>query len=228
MSGYIEDPRQCELIQGELAELALGTLSGRNRSEGLDHVASCPRCAAELERLSIVVDTLLQLAPEIEPPLGFELRLAERLRGAPTARQPKRFRRTSALAAAAAAAVMVLLGFGLGSLVTAGGGGNQNQSATAGFTAANLTSHGSVLGKVVISAGSPAWMFMTLSGGPLSGKVKCDVTLAGGKVETIGVFTISGGYGAWDAPLRSPADAVRSARLIAANGTVLASARLPA
>jgi hypothetical protein len=226
MSGYIEDPRRCEVIQGELAELALGTLSGRNRSEGLDHVASCPRCAAELERLSIVADSLLQLAPEIEPPLGFELRLAQRLQVAPTARPPRRFRRTNALAAAAA--VMVLLGFGLGSLVTAGGGGNQNQSATAGFTAANLTSHGSVLGKVIVSAGSPAWVFMTLSGAPLSGKVKCEVTLAGGKVETIGVFTISGGYGAWDAPLRSSADAVRSARLIAANGTVLASARLPA
>ncbi len=226
MSGYIEDPRQCELIQGELAELALGTLSGRNRSEGLDHVASCARCAAELEQLSMAADTLLQLAPEIEPPLGFELRLAQRLQASPTARQPRRLRRTSALAAAAA--VVVLLGFGLGSLVTAGGGGNQNQSATAGFTAANLTSHGSVLGKVIISAGSPAWMFMTISGGTLSGKVTCDVTLAGGKVETIGVFTISGRYGAWDAPLRSPGDAVRSARLIAANGTVLASARLPA
>lgn len=226
MSDHIEGPQQCEVIQGELAELALGTLSGRDRSEGLDHVASCPRCAAELERLSIVTDTLLQLAREVEPPLGFELRLAERLQAAPTPRQPRRSRRASALVAAAA--VMVLLGFGLGSLTTARGGGNQKQSATAGFTAANLTSHGSVLGKVIISPGSPAWIFMTLSRGTGSGEVKCDVTVAGGKVETIGVFKISGGYGAWDAPLRSPADAVRSAQLIAANGTILASARLPA
>jgi hypothetical protein len=224
MSRDIEDPRQCEVIQDELAELALGTLSGRSRSEALDHVACCLRCAAELERHSIVADTLLQLAREMEPPLGFELRLAERLRGAPTARKPRRLRRTSVLAAAAA--VMALVGFGLESLVAAGGGGNQSQSATPGFTTANLTAHGSVLGKVIISTGRPPWMFMTMSGDNLSGTVTCDVTLAGGKVETIGVFKVSGGYGTWAAPLPSPTDALRSAELIAANGAILASARL--
>jgi len=226
VSGYIADPRKCEVIQDELAELALGTLSGRSRSEGLEHVGSCPRCAAELERLSIVADKLLQLAPEVEPPLGFELRLAEKLQVAATARQPRRLRRTSALAVAAA--VVALFGFGLGSVVAAGGGDSHNESATAGLTAANLTSHGSVLGKVIISAGSPPWMFMTISGGTLSGTVKCEVTLAGGKVETLGAFKITGGYGAWDAPLRSPGGAVRSARLIASNGAILASARLSA
>jgi hypothetical protein len=43
MSGYVEDPRQCDAIQDELAELALGTLFGRSRSEVLDHVESCSR-----------------------------------------------------------------------------------------------------------------------------------------------------------------------------------------
>jgi hypothetical protein len=226
MTGYTDDPGQCDAIRDDLAELAIGTLSGRSRSEGLDHVAFCPRCAAELERLSIVADKLLQLAPEVEPPLGFELRLAERLQIGVPGHRPRRFRRASVLAVAAA--VVVLLGFGLGSVIAGGDGGNQNQLTTAGFTAANLTSHGSVLGKVVISAGSPAWMFMTISRGTPLGKVTCEVTLVGGKVETIGSFKITRGYGAWDAPLRSPGDAVRSARLIAANGTILASARLPA
>ena len=93
MSGDISDAGRCEVFRDELAELALGTLSGRSRSEALDHVASCQTCAAELERLSIVADQLLQLAPEMEPPLGFELRLAEKLQGAAMARRPKRFRR---------------------------------------------------------------------------------------------------------------------------------------
>jgi hypothetical protein len=226
MSGYIEDPRQCEVIQNDLAELALGTLSGRSRSEALDHVGSCPKCAAELERLSIVTDTLLQLAPEMEPPLGFELRLAEKLRtSAATVHQPKRLRRASVLSVAAA--VMVVLGFGLGALVAPGSSNNQNRTAV-NLTSANLTSHGHVLGEVIISAGSPAWVFMTINGGTQSGTMTCDVTLAGGKVETIGMFKLSGGYGAWTAPLRSPAADVRSARLIAPNGTILASARLSA
>jgi len=79
MSGYVEGPRQCEAVQDELAELALGAVSGRRRAELLEHTGSCPRCLAELERLSIVADTLLQLAPRAEPPLGFEMRLVQRL-----------------------------------------------------------------------------------------------------------------------------------------------------
>ncbi|MGH8995079.1 MAG: hypothetical protein ACRDYB_03440 [Acidimicrobiales bacterium] len=226
MSGYTAGPGQCEVFQDELAELALGTLSGRSRSESLEHVASCPRCAAELEQLSIVADKLLQLAPEIEPPLGFELRLAHKLQVAAMSRRPRRFRRASVLAAAAA--ILVVLGGSLGALVSPRGSNAHNQSATASLSAANLTSHGNVLGKVVVSAGSPAWMFVTISGATWSGKVTCDVTLAGGKIEKIGAFKVSGRYGAWDAPLQSPADEVRSARLIASNGTTLASAQLQA
>jgi hypothetical protein len=121
---------------------------------------------------------------------------------------------------------MVVLGFGLGALVTPQGSNDQGSSATANLTATNLTSHGIILGEVMISAGSPAWMFMTVNRGAWSGKVTCDLTLAGGKVETIGVFNVSGGYGAWGAPLKVSASQVRSARLIASNGTILASARL--
>lgn len=224
MTDHLSGQDQCEVFQDELAELALGTLSGRDRSETLGHVASCSRCAAELERLSLVADQLLQLAPEMEPPLGFELRLAEKLQVSAKARPARRFSRTSVLAAAAA--FLVVLGGGLGLLVAPGGGNNQGQVATAGLTAANLTSHGDVLGRVVVSAGRPAWMFVTISGANWSGKVTCDVTLTGGRTETIGVFRFSRSYGAWDAPLRSPANEVRSARLVAANGTVLASAEL--
>jgi anti-sigma factor RsiW len=224
MSGNIEDPGQCELVQDELAEFALGTLYGRSRSEVLHHVGSCARCAAKLERFSVVADTLLQLAPEIEPPLGFELRLAERIQTSASVHRPRRFRRASALSVAAM--VMVVLGFGLGMLVTPRGANNQGRSATANLTSANLTSQGHVLGEVVISGGSPAWMFMTVNEGARSGRVICDVTLAGGKVESIGAFVLTGGYGSWGAPLTSPVSKVRSARLIAQNGTVLATAQL--
>jgi hypothetical protein len=83
MSRYLEDPTRCEVIRDDLAELALGTLSGRGRSEALGHVGSCPQCGAELEKLSIVADALLYVAPHVQPPLGFELRVAEVLRAAP-------------------------------------------------------------------------------------------------------------------------------------------------
>ena len=230
MSANVEDPRQCELIQGELAELALGILSGRSRSRVLFHVESCPRCTAELERLSYVADELVQLAPEVEPPLGFELRLAEKIRAATPERQRLRFRqrprfRRSGMLAVAAA-VIVVLGFGIGTLTNLRGGNNQHRLPTANLTTANLTSHGHVLGEVMISAGSPGWMFMTIDDADWSGTVTCAVTLSGGKVETIGAFKLSGGYGAWGAPLTSPAGKVQAARLIAPNGTILASVQL--
>jgi hypothetical protein len=230
MTDYIEDSQRCEMIQDELAELALGILTGRNRSEVLGHVESCPRCSAELERLSVVADTLLLLGPEVQPPLGFELRLAERLQAenvqAEATHPPRHLGRITLLSAAAA--VMAVLGFGFGALVTPGGDNSHGLSATAKLTTANLTSHDGVLGEVMISPGSPPWMFMTVNDGTWPGNVTCQVTYAGGRVQTVGVFWLSGGYGAWGAPLSSSAGQVRSARLVASNGTVLASARLSA
>ncbi len=226
MSDYTTEPTRCEAMQEDLTELALGTLSGRSRSEVLDHVESCSRCQSELEWLSIVADTVLQLAPEAEPPVGFESRLAERLRGSSDVRRLKHRRRASVLTAAALLAAV--LGFGLGTLVTARSTDNVSQTKTANLISTSLNSQGHVLGEVFVSAGNPAWMFMTIDSGTPSGVVWCEVTLTGGRVETIGQFNLSGGYAAWGAPLKSPAGQVRTARLIAANGTVLASAILPA
>ncbi len=234
MSGDIEDPMQCEAIRDDLPEMAFGTLSGRRRSELLSHVKSCLRCCAELEQLSTVADSLLQLAPQVEPPLRFELRLAQRLQTQATqtpatqATSIHRPRRFGLGALSVAAVATVILGFGLGTAVTAGGGNSTHPSATANLTTADLTSHGHVVGELLISRGSPAWVFMTISTVTAPGAVTCDVTLRGGKVETIGVFEVSGEYGAWGAPLRYSAGQVRSAQLLASNGTILASARVSA
>src|SRR5580658_841235 len=69
----------CVDVEGSLAELALGVLPGDERAVVLAHLESCERCQAESERLTLTADTLLQLAPEVEAPLGFEVRLFERL-----------------------------------------------------------------------------------------------------------------------------------------------------
>jgi anti-sigma factor RsiW len=153
MSGDIQGSRSCELIQDDLAELSLGTLFGRRRSEVLDHVESCSHCTAALERLSTVADALLLLAPEIEPPLGFESRLAEKLQAPATRRRPRRLLRVSVLSAAAM--IVVALVFVLGARATPPDVNHSGQSAAVDLARANLTSHGRLLGKVVISRGSP-------------------------------------------------------------------------
>ena len=152
MSGDVEHPAQCEVIADELTELALGTLSGRRRSDVLDHVGSCQPCRAELEQLSIVVEALQQLAPRVQPPLGFELRLAERLQ-ANAGPRPRRYRRVGALSAVAAAVVM--LAFGLGAFVAPGAGNGTGQSARSNLVTANFTSHGQVLGELKSRPAAP-------------------------------------------------------------------------
>jgi len=225
MSGDVEHPAQCEEIADELTELALGTLSGRRRSDVLDHVGSCQQCRDELEKLSTVVESLQQLAPEVQAPLGFELRLAERLQGDATHRLRRR-RRIGVLSA-----VAVLLGmlvFGLGVLVAAGSRNDKRQSAGSEAVTADFTSQGEVVGRLFVAAGSPGWVFVTIDGGRWHGTVTCDLTFDGGQVETVGVFKLAGEYGAWAAPLPPAAGQVRSAQLIASNGTVVASAQLDA
>ena len=224
MSRYIDDPTHCEPFQEDLTEFALGILSGRRRSEVLIHVESCPQCSFELEQLSLVADTVVQLTPEVEPPLGFESRLAQRLHAGVAARRPDHYRRTGLFAMAAA--IFLVLGVGIGALAS-GGSSHPGPSAQDHLTSASLTARGHVVGEVFVSAGKPSWMFMTIDDGAWFGAVTCELILAGGRVEKIGQFTLTGGYGAWGAPFSSAAGQVRDARLIAADGTILATAHLP-
>src|SRR5215207_4973459 len=101
------DERRCEALREPLAELALGIASGEQRARVLEHAGGCQSCRRLLGELALVGDELLQLAPEHEPPAGFELRVLERLaqprRRALAARVGLRGRRAAALTAVAAA-----------------------------------------------------------------------------------------------------------------------------
>lgn len=97
---------RCEELREPLAELALGIASGEQRARVLDHTDRCPHCQRLLGELALVGDELLTLAPEHEPPPGFEVRVIERLGSPPRPRRRRllRGRRGAALAAVAAAA----------------------------------------------------------------------------------------------------------------------------
>ena len=70
---------ECVQYAEEIVELALGISTGRQRVQALAHVGACPSCQAEMEQLSLAADSLLEVVPGVEPPLGFEVRLMERL-----------------------------------------------------------------------------------------------------------------------------------------------------
>ncbi|PZF82075.1 anti-sigma factor family protein [Jiangella anatolica] len=66
------DPTRCGDIADALAEVATGAASGPDRARVLAHLAECPDCRRELEELTRIADEVLLVAPEHDPPAGFE------------------------------------------------------------------------------------------------------------------------------------------------------------
>jgi hypothetical protein len=103
----------CEETRELAAELALGIADGADRARALRHLAECAECRRSVEELSAVVDELLLVAPQHEPPAGFESRVVSQI--APPRPARRRRRRlflvpVAAAAASAALAVGVVLG----------------------------------------------------------------------------------------------------------------------
>jgi hypothetical protein len=218
-----EEMESCRRFSDDLAELALGILTGRDRALTLAHVESCPRCADELEHLSRTADAIVAVAPETEPPMGFEVRLFSRMGLTPDA--PVQLRTPRARASRwvmAAAAAVTALGVGLGVGLSGSGGG----SSAVAVAQADLVEHGQSVGHVFIYGGSKPWMFMNLDDSAARGTVICKVVMADGQIHTVGTFSAAHGYGSWGAPLHVAPSEVRSAEVVSSSGTVIATAPL--
>ncbi|MGD0311927.1 MAG: zf-HC2 domain-containing protein [Acidimicrobiales bacterium] len=211
----------------QLPELAAGVLGGRERAVLLGHVTGCPSCTEELDQLMATADSLVLLAAEVDPPVGFESRVIGRLQTRPSnERRHDRWRKRSIVAASAAA--LVAIAFGLGwdahsshqpvrsAVVVPGTYGN--------VTEASLTSGDRSVGMVAVYSDRDGWLLMTVDSAGYSGSVRCRVTSAHGVTRTVGSFDLTDGRGAWVAPLPEAIDYVRTAELVGTGGRVLATA----
>jgi hypothetical protein len=216
----------CEQHQEALSELALGVLTGRDRARALDHVESCPRCAEELEQLSRAADAVVQAASEAEPPIGFEVRLFERM-GVADLRRKHRLRPPRwAVGALSAAAAVVALAVGLSLGLSSSTPPSPSAAPAPGVVTANLVGQGKVVGRVATHGGAHAWMWMMLIDSNAHGTVDCIVVTSDGVSHHVGTFVATKGYGAWVAPLRVDPKDIRSAEVVAPSGTVIATAVL--
>lgn len=215
---------ECTEVHADLSEFALGILTGRERSRVLEHVASCAQCRVELEAFSAVSDRLVALAPQAEPPVGFESRLIDRYH-AESRRPPRRAVRIVSLAAAALA--LVVVGFTLGNNGTAPVHTSLPRYSAAPISA-TLTSQGRSLGRLWMSSGTPAWIYMSLDDANWTGTAWCSVTLKNGRVLDVGFFPMVHGYGAWAARVDASSGAVQSAQVTDVTGHVIAAATLSA
>ncbi len=217
----------CAEHQDELSELALGVLTGRDRVRALAHVESCPRCAEELDQLAHAADAVVQAAPDVEPPVGFEVRLFERMGVADVRSRRVAHLRRWAVAGLAAAAAVAALAVGLTAGLSSSPPPTQSASAAHGVVTANLVERGgTVVGRVTTHGGDHAWMSMMLWDSGARGTVNCIVLTSDGASHQVGTFVASKGYGAWVAPLSVNPKDIRRADVVAPSGTVIATAAL--
>src|SRR5215470_8862014 len=96
----MDETSDCQRVRPLLAELATGAATGLDRDWALRHVEGCVACQRELAELALTADRLLLLAPEREPPAGFETAVMNRIAGidprptgpATAGRRPRRAR----------------------------------------------------------------------------------------------------------------------------------------
>ena len=94
----------CADVREVAPEFALGVLDGEQRSEVLLHLDHCTACQRQVGELSETADSLVLLAPEAEPPAGFERRV---LAAMDDSVRRRRWRTARLVAVTAAAAVII-------------------------------------------------------------------------------------------------------------------------
>jgi hypothetical protein len=94
-------------------------------------------------------------------------------------------------------------------------------------TARLVTGADQRVGTIFLYAGPDRWLYMSVDLGTGNERVTCQVIAADGKVTTVGSFRLADGYGGWGSPEPAAASTPHGARLLSADGTVLATATFP-
>jgi hypothetical protein len=225
----------CEHTRQLAAELALGIADGADRARALQHLAECAECRRAVEVLSTVTDELLTLAPERQPPVGFESRVLARLQP-PLPVEPRRLGRrrgvlaaaTSAAVAAAAAAAIVV------------GATSDDRRLADHYRAALAAAHGSDFEAAPLRAptqtragvvygyrGSPSWIFVAIYRPYRSTTYTVELAMTSGKRVPLPSLRLDPRTGSAGQAIPFDLHLVSSIRLVgAARGDVL-DAQLP-
>ena len=145
----------------------------------------------------------------------------------PASRPPGRSRNSFSRRLLAAAAVAVaLIGGGVGWGLRDATSPASSSAQAALSTAAFVTSDHQTVGQVFVYNRSPWWAYMSVNMGVQgNATVTCQLQMANGNFQNVGTFRLTDGYGAWgSSPYTAGPGAILGARLLSANGTVLATA----
>ena len=197
----------CTRIDTMAEELALGMVDEPERGDLLTHVDGCPRCRALLDDLSATADQVLLIAPEAEPPVGFEARAVAAMDPGPdhVGDVPSRRRRWVTIAAAAAIVVVVGgVGVGIGRASSPADARARalDRVDVGNVAAAPLTSaDGTRVGGAIVLGGARPSLWMSLDDAEPGERYLCQVVLADGTRHVVGVWSPKGPGRTWSVEL---------------------------
>lgn len=205
----------CELFDAHADELALGQVDEPLRGRLLAHAGECPHCHLLLDSLGAVADRLLLMAPEIEPPAGFESRALARL-DTRTAGPVRRSTRVRWFAVAAVVGAMVTAGV----FATA-----QRADEPTTATAVIVGGAGAEVGSVQLVAEPTPYVLIAIdSPRPGPGIRTCELQRPDGTWEAVGWWDAADiASGVWAVGIQ-PAQLDATAMRIISDGDVVAAA----
>jgi predicted anti-sigma-YlaC factor YlaD len=211
----------CAEVRDRAPELALDVLAGTERADVLEHLGGCARCRAEVGELSEVADLLPKLAPEAEPPAGFDVRVLSTMRGD---RRRRLLRRgATALTAAAAAAILSIV---IVRVIDADRAPERAESTVALRTVAMVGPAGLPVGQVAVSGSGTAQVAVTVDYSVPDGAYSLEVQADPAAPRPIGTIVVRGGHGAWKGS--GPVPRTRSTvAMTDAEGTIVCQAVVP-
>ncbi len=211
---------RCDEMREHVSEVALGIADGADRARVLEHCAACPDCRRELERQSEVADGMLALAPEHEPPIGFEVGVLRSI--LPPAPRRRSLLRPLAVAAVVAAAVAV----------TAGGmllGFRDERRLADQYRTALAQANGSYFGAVRLNdpagrpggvlfvyRGAPSWVLVTVDQAYRDTADEAEIVTRDGRRVPLTAFRLADG--AWGGSIPVDLQEVAAVHLAGADG----------
>jgi hypothetical protein len=218
------------VIRERLAELAAGVLTGDERETVLAHVAGCADCRADADALADLVDGLLALGPEVEPPDGFAAAVMARVEAGNG--QPGHRRRPGRAFGLRVAAVLCAFLAGIAATVWAtaddrrvADGYRRTLGVANGryFTARRFTGPGQAPtdSRVFAYQGNPSWLFVVVRGAGPSGTYRVDLVTETGQQQFVGDVAVTGGDGSLGATISGDVADIAEIRLSGSAGPPL-------
>jgi hypothetical protein len=211
----------CPDVREVAPDFAFGILDGETRSDVLLHLDHCTTCQRYVSELSETADAMVLLAPEADPPPGFERRALDRILDSPRRR---RWRSTKLIAITAAAAA--ILSVVTVRIVDSGRTPSAQVATSASSSVAMVGADGQNVGKVDVTrnAGTMA-LDVSVSYGLPDGDYSIVLTSAGVGKQPLGSMQVVANGGSWQGSTPAPSGPAKLS--LYDNGRELCSAELP-